>query len=269
VAPRAIYDLFRKGAASWSKNNAPRLGAALAFYTMLSVAPLLVICVSIAGLIFGAQNAQSRVVEQIQELVGRAGADAIQSVLLHSPASSGILAGIVGLITLLFGASGVMVELHDSLNLVWGVCSPFTGLRGMAQTRFLSFIMVLGIGFLLLVSLMLSAAIAAAGKFFGQFLPAPEGLLHLASLLVSFLVVTALFALLYKTVPDTHIEWRDVWVGAAVTSALYSIGKFLIGVYLGKAGVGSAYGAAASLVVFLVRNCRLWNGPNVRRATRE
>ena len=249
---RTIWDLFREGIAGWNRINAPRLGAALAFYTMLSMAPLLVICVSIAGLVFGAETAEGRVAEQIQDLVGPTGAQAIRSVVTHPGTASGVVAGIVGLGTLLFGASGVLVELQDSLNLVWGVKSPFAGLRGLVQSRFLSFAMILGIGFLLLVSLLMSAAIAAAGKFFGQFLPAPEMLLHLASIALSFLVITVLFALLYKIVPDTRIEWRDVWVGAAVTSALFSTGKFLIGFYIGKSGVGSAYGAAASLVVFLV-----------------
>ena len=154
---------------------------------------------------------------------------------------------------MLFGASGVFGELRDSLDAVWGVKSTSgSGLMGMVKYRFVSFAMVLGIGFLLLVSLVLSAGIAAAGKFFQGYLPMPEPLLHLTSSLVTFIAVTILFALLYKFVPDIHIEWRDVIIGAAVTSLLFSIGKFLIGLYLGKASVGSAYGAAGSLVVFIV-----------------
>jgi membrane protein len=252
VPLNTIWDLFREAIAGWNRINAPRLGAALAFYTMLSMAPLLVICVSIAALIFGAEAAEGRVAEQIQGLVGPTGALAIQSVVTHPDTASGVVAGIVGLGTLLFGASGVLVELQDSLNLVWNVKSPFAGLKGLVQSRFLSFAMILGIGFLLLVSLLVSAAIAAAGKFFGQFLPAPEVWLHLTGTALSFVVITVLFALLYKIVPDTQIEWLDVWVGAAVTSVLFSAGKFLIGFYIGKSGVGSAYGAAASLVVFIV-----------------
>ena len=145
-------------------------------------------------------------------------------------------------------------ELRDSLNLVWGVKGPRAArnLKGMIKFRFASFAMVLGIGFLLLVSLVLSAAIAAAGKLFGGYLPAPELVLHLGNIVFTFLAVTILFALLYKVVPDIHIEWRDVWIGAAVTSILFSVGKFLIGLYIGKASVGSAYGAAGSLVVFMV-----------------
>ena len=247
-----VGNLFRAAGDGWNRINAPRLGAALAFYTMLSTAPLLVICVSIASLVFGAKAAEGRVVEQVQELAGYAAGQALRSVLLHASKSTGAIAGIVGLVTLWFGASGVMVELHDSLNIVWGVRSRLTGIRGLLESRFVSIVMILGIGFLLLVSLLLSTAIAAAGKFFSQFLPAPEALLHLASTALTLLITTILFALLYKVVPDTRIEWEDVWVGAFVTATLFSIGKFFIGLYLGKAGVGSAYGAAASLVVFLV-----------------
>jgi membrane protein len=163
------------------------------------------------------------------------------------------VATVVGFVVLLVGASGVFGELRDSLNLVWRV-KPASqgGLMGMIKYRFFSFAMVLGVGFLLLVSLIVSATIAAAGKFFQQYLPISEGMLHLASSLAGFAIVTLLFALLYKLVPDVHVEWSDVWIGAAVTSLLFSVGKFLIGLYLGKASVGSAYGAAGSLVVFLV-----------------
>lgn len=218
---------------------------------MLALAPLLVICVTIAGMVFGATAAEGRVVEQIRDLAGPAGEEAMRSLLLHSTKSSGIIAGIVGLATLSFGASGMLVELQDSLNLVWGV-RPCAGLRGMVESRFFSFVMMLGIGLLLLVSLLVSAGIAAAGRLCAPFLPTPEGLLHLASFGLSWVMSTFLFAVLYKTVPATRIEWWDVWVGAAVTSTLFSIGKLLIGLYIGKAGVGSAYRAAASLVVFLV-----------------
>lgn len=249
---RQAGNLFRESLNGWNAINAPRLGAALAFYAVLSMAPLLVIFVAIARLALGAQVAQGRVVEQVGELAGYAAAHALQSVLLHASKSTGVIAGIAGLITLWFGASGVMVELHDSLNLVWSVPPRASSVRGMLESRAVSFLMILGVGFLLLASLLLSTAIAVVGKFFSGFLPAPEALLHLTSSLVSLAVTTVLFAMLFKVVPDTRIEWQDVWVGAAVTATLFSVGKFLIGFYLGKAGVGSAYGAAASLVVFLV-----------------
>lgn len=250
---RSVWDLIRRTASSWNDLNAPHLGAALAFYAIFSMAPLLIISVAIAGFVFGQQVAQGQILRQIQGLVGTAGAQAIQSILQHlSHTSSGVAATAVGVIVLLFGASGVFCELRDSLNAVWGVKTPGAGLKGMIRYRFFSFALVLSIGFLLLVSLVLSAALAAAGKYFGQFLPVPGPVLSAANLLISFVGVTILFALLYKIVPDIPIAWSDVWIGAAVTSVLFSVGKLLIGLYLGKASVGSAYGAAASLVVFLV-----------------
>jgi membrane protein len=251
---RTIKELIAATVSNWSAINAPRLGAALAFYTTLSMAPLLVFSIGIAGLVFGRPAAQGRIVAQIGDLVGPQGGAVIQGLLLDSSrTSSGFGWTVAGILMLLFGASGVFGELRDSLNLVWGVrTTGGGGLRAMVQYRFFSFAMVVGIGFLLIVSLLVSAAIAAAGKFFEQFLPAPEAMLHLGSTVISFLAVTVLFALLYKVVPDVRIEWQDVWMGAAVTSLLFSIGKFLIGLYLGKASVGSAYGAAGSLVVFLV-----------------
>jgi membrane protein len=249
---KQLGGLFREAADGWTRVNAPRLGAALAFYTMLSMTPLLVICVSIAGIVFGAQAAEGRIAGEIQNLAGPVGAQAIQSLLVHSAKFSGVLAALVGLVTLLCGASGVLVELQDSLNLVWGIRASAGGIKGLIESRFFSFLMVLGVGLLLLASLLFTAAVAAVGKFFSHFLPAPEIVLHLAGIVVSFLLSTGLFAFLYKVVPATRVEWRDVWVGATVTSTLFSIGKFLIGLYIGKAGVGSAFGAAASLVVFLV-----------------
>jgi membrane protein len=254
VNTKSIWQLLQGTIASWSNLNAPRLGAALAFYTMLSLAPLLVVCIAVAGLAFGREAAEGQIVWQIQSLVGVEGGQAIQSVLKSAAKpATGVVATVVGLLVLLFGASGVFGELRDSLNAVWGVKSNSgTNLIGMIHYRFVSFAMVLGIGFLLMVSLVLSAAIAAAGKVLGGYLPVPETVLHLVNTSISFIAFTMLFALLYKVVPDVRIEWQDVWIGAAVTSFLFSIGKSLIGLYLGKAGVGSAYGAAGSLVVLLV-----------------
>lgn len=250
----SVWDLIKRTASSWSDINAPRLGAALAFYTMWSIAPLLVLCLGIAGLVFGPEAAQNQIAAQIQNITGPTSGEAIQALLAHAAnPSHGIIAAVVGFIMLLFGASGVFGELRDSLNLVWGAKSTSgAGLMGMIKYRFFSFAMVLGVGFLLLVSLMVSAGIAAAGKLFQGYLPVPEAALHAVSMLVTFVIVTVLFALLYKLVPDVRIEWRDVWIGAAVTSLLFSLGKFAIGLYLGKASVGSAYGAAGSMVVFIV-----------------
>jgi membrane protein len=247
-----VKNLMAEAVDRWFKVNAPRLGAALAFYATLALAPLVVICISLVALVFGANQAEGRVAEQIRDLAGPAVQNALELLLLHSSKASGILAGAVSLVTLWFGASGVLVELQDSLNIIWDVKPKRTGFRALIHSRFLSFLMILGIGLFLLLSLLLSAAIAVAGKWFTQFLPAPAWLLHVATLAFSLLVSTGLFAAVYKTVPATRIEWRDVWVGGAVTAALFSVGRTIIGLYIGRAGVGSAYGAAASLVVFLV-----------------
>jgi membrane protein len=254
VTSKAVWKLIKDTASSWSEINAPRLGASLAFYTMLSIAPLMIVCIGIAGLAFGKDAAQGQIMAQLSGLIGMEGAQTVQTLVQHaSKPSSGIIATTVGVFLLLFGASGVFGELRDSLNTVWGVKPASTsGIMGFLRYRFVSFAMVLGIGFLLLVSLILSAAIAAAGTFFGSWLPASEWLLHAANTLFSLASITVLFALTYKLVPDVEIRWRDVWIGAAVTAALFTVGKTLIGLYLAVASVGSAYGAAGSLVVFIL-----------------
>src|SRR5215469_3591515 len=194
VTLKSVWELIKKTASSWSEINAPRLGAALAYYTMLSVAPLLVVCIGIAGLVFGHKAAQDQIAYQIQNVVGTQGSQAIQSLLANaSQPSQSLTATVIGFLVLLFGASGVFGELRDSLNLVWGAPSTSgAGLIGMVKYRFFSFAMVLGVGFLLLVSLVLSAAIAAAGKFFASYLPISEPMLQAGNSLFSFLVITAL-----------------------------------------------------------------------------
>ena len=249
-----FWAIFKDSCSNWNDINAPRLGAALAYYTILSLAPLLVLVVSIGGLIFGRKAAEGQLVWQFFDTIGTQGAQAVQAVLqsAHKPAA-GVFATIVGTLVLLFSASSVCAELRDSLNDVWGVrLQAASGLGGMLRYRFFAFAMVLGIGILLFVSLVVSALLAAAGKFITVMLPAPPELLQLLDVVLSLMVITILFALIYKIVPDVKIAWRDVWVGAAVTSVLFTIGKLLIGLYLGKASVGSAYGAAGSLVALLV-----------------
>jgi membrane protein len=248
----SVWSIIEETFSSWMDIRAPRLGAALAYYTLFSVAPLVVVVVGVAGMAFGREAAQGQILWQIRDMVGTEGAKVIQSLLAAAQKpSSGLFATGIGLLFLLFGASGVFIELRDSLNYLWGVKTPGSGVRGLVISRFFSFAMVLAVGFLLLVSLVLSAALAVLGKYLGGYLPMSEGLLHAVNLAISFIVFTALFALLYKVVPDLPVDWGDVWIGAAVTSLLFSLGKFLIGFYLGKAAVGSAYGAAGSLVVFL------------------
>jgi len=254
VTKHSLKELIQGVISKWSEINAPRLGAALSFYTMLSIAPLLVVSIAIAGRVFGEQAARGQIVWQIENLVGHDGGQAIQTMLEHAQKpGAGIVAGLVGILTLLFGASGVFLELRDALNLIWGIrAKQSSGVRAMVRDRFTAFAMVVGIGFLLMVSLLANAAITAAGNFFGGLLPVPEAILHTINIVVSFIGVTLCFALLYKVVPDARIEWRDVWMGAAVTAGLFTVGKFLIGLYIGKAALGSAFGAAGSLVVFLV-----------------
>jgi membrane protein len=254
VTAHSVWDLIKKTASSWNDVNAPRLGAALAFYTMLSTAPLLVLSIAIAGLVFGRQAAQGQIVTQLVSVVGRTGALAIQQLIENaSKPGVGYTAAGIGFLVLLWGASSVFGELRDSLNLVWGVKTPGgSGVMGFVRYRFVAFATVLGTGFLLLVSLLLSAALVATGKFLGGALPLPGWLLAFFNLIFSFVSITILFALIYKFVPDLYIEWRDVWIGAAVTSALFSLGKYLIGLYLGEASIGSTYGAAGTLVVFLI-----------------
>lgn len=245
-----LKDTFSK----WSTDKAPRLGAALSYYTVFSMVPLLVLTIAIAGLAFGQEAAQQSMMAQIESLVGPQSAAAIQQMLeIAQKPSSGIFASMIALGTLLLGASGVFAQLQDALNAVWSVePQAGRGIWGTIKDRFFSFMAVLGTGFLLLVSLALSAALAAIGKLFQGWLPGHEAVLHLANFVISFGVITLLFAMMFKLLPDAQVAWRDVWIGAGLTSLLFTIGKFLIGMYLGKVDVGSAYGAAGSLVILLV-----------------
>ncbi len=238
----------------WRRDKASRLAASLAYYTLMSLAPLVVIMVAIAGLVLGEKAAEGQIAEQIQGTIGPAGATVLQSILkqAHRP-ETGIVAGAVGLGILLISASGVFTELQDALNTIWEVPErPWSGIVAFVKERLLPFGMILGIGFLIFVSLLLSAAVEAVTHYIGSRLPIPPIVLHVVNFAVSFAVVTLLFAMIYDVLPDVRIPWSDVWTGAASTSLLFTIGKTLIGIYLGSASVGSAYGAAGSLVVFLV-----------------
>jgi membrane protein len=251
--PKDIYALLKSTYQEWSKAKVPRMGAALAYYTIFSLAPLLVIAISIAGIAFGDKAVQGGIVNQIQGLIGADAARAVQTMIqsAHKPANQAI-ASIIGLVVLFLGASGVFNEMQDALNEIWGIdTTAKTGIWNMVKARFLSFGMVLGIGFLLLVSLLLSAALAAVAKYVSGFLPVPAAVLHLADILFSIFFITVLFAMIFKVLPDVKIPWSDVWVGAIVTAILFTIGKFLIGFYIGKSVTASAYGAAGSLVVIV------------------
>lgn len=253
---REILNLSAESFSAWSRHKDSRLGASLAFYTLLSLTPILLVAFSIGGLVFGKSAAENGMMRQVQDLIGPQGAAGIQALLAGTHhTGQGIIATVLGLITLLLGASGALLELRDALNTIWEVPQPQTTNLGsillIIKQRLFSFALVLAIGFLLLVSLVVNAWLAAAGAFFAGFLPAPEIVLHVADAVVSFAVITALFAAIYRIMPDVHLEWRDVWFGSAITSLLFTVGKFLIGIYLGRASFASTYGAAASVVVVI------------------
>ena len=252
-----VKSLFIDSFDEWSRQKAPRLGASLAFYTLLSLAPLLIVVVSVVSLVFGQSAAQHGIVHQVRMLVGPQGALATEALLEGSRnATHGVIATAVGLLTLLFGASGVLIELRDALNTIWEVPTSPAGrlnrITGFVKERLLSFAIVLSMGFLLVVSLAVSAWIAALGALSASVFPAEEAVLHVLNFLISFGVITGVFAAIYKIMPDVRIEWHDVIPGGAATSLLFAIGKLLLGLYLGKASFASTYGAAASLVVLVV-----------------
>jgi membrane protein len=254
MKPREIWATVKDSAKDWSEDNASRLAAALAYYSLLSLAPLMVIVVSISGFFLGAESARGRVAGELGAIVGGPAAQGIQSVVqsAHSPAA-GALSTIVGVVTLFVGASGVFGELQSSLNTIWEVKpKPGRGIMGEIKARFVSFTMVLGVAFLLLVSLVLSAVLSNIGSTFSHVLPGGEALWQAINFVFSLAVITLLFALIFKYIPDAKVEWKDVWLGALVTAVLFTIGKFLLALYLGKAAVGSAYGAAGSLIALVV-----------------
>jgi membrane protein len=253
VKLRGIWPLLKQTYAEWDRHQAPKLGAALSYYTVLSLAPLVIVVLAVLGLALGRETARGEIIGQLQSMLGDQGARAIQTVITNADKpATGTLAGILGLITLFIGASGVFGELQDSLNRIWDApAKASSGIVSMIRQRFLTFGMVLAIGFLLLVSLVISVAISAASAFLSGVIPILPFVLEGINLLISLGIVSVLFALIFRFLPDERVPWRDVWLGAFVTSLLFTIGKFLIGMYLGRASVGSAYGAAGSLVIVL------------------
>lgn len=253
---RDLPGMLKEAFTDWKDDGAPRLGAALAYYTIFSLAPLVLIAVAIAGLAFGKEAAEGRIVDEIGGMLGEAGARAIQGVVENaSRPASGVLATVMGLAALLFGASGAFNELRQAMNTVWEVPDrEGGGIKALVKDRILSFAMVLFIGFLLLVSLVLSAGLSALGETMGGFVSEKLRLLEIVNTVVSLGVVTVLFAMIFKYLPDATpaVAWKDVWAGAFMTAVLFTIGKAGIGLYLGRGAVGSAYGAAGSLLVILV-----------------
>jgi len=237
----------------WLDDDALRLGASLAFYTVWSIGPLLLVVVSIAGLAFGRAAAQGDVVASLRGLVGDAGAQSIQEAIVHANDSGHtVLANIVGIAALLFAASGVFGELKSSLNIVWDVTPKPGSFWLTIKQRFFSLTMVLGTGFLLLVSLILSAALSAIGSRFHDKIPGGEAVWHVVHIAFSVGITAVVFTLMFKVIPDAKIAWKDVWLGGFATAVMFSAGQVLIGLYLGKTSVGSAYGAASSLMIVLL-----------------
>ena len=250
-----LWALFKESWNAWSTDKAPRLGAALAYYTTFSLAPLLVIVIAIAALVFGQEAVQGKIVAEIGGLIGTESSSAIQTMIekARTPAT-GVLATILSVITLLLGATGVVGELKDTLNTIWHVePAPEMGLLRTLKTRLASLAFVLGVGFLLLVSLVISTVLSALNGFFSHLFSSPWILhvLQVVNIVVSLGVITVLFAMLYRFLPDTEVSWHDVWIGAGTTALLFVISKFLLGLYLGRSSIGSAYGPAGALVLIL------------------
>ena len=252
---RALFDLCQRAFNSWSNDYAPSMGAALAYYTLFSLAPLLLLVIAIAGLVFGVDAARGQVVAQLGGLIGPEGATAVEGLLKSAsePAKS-TTASLISVVTLIIGATSIFAELQSDLDRIWrapDVAKP-SGLWGLLRTRLLSFGLIVSIGFLLLVSLVVSAGLAALGTWWGAWFGGWVTALQLVNQVISLLFVSALFALMYRILPSVRVGWQDVWHGAIATGVLFTIGKFAIGMYLGKAGVSSGFGAAGSIVVLLV-----------------
>jgi membrane protein len=251
---RDLFQLLKDSFQQWQADNAVRLAAALSYFTIFSIAPLLILVIAIAGAVFGQEAARGQIDNQIEGLVGREGADFVQEMIQNaSRPASGTLAAVISMVTLVLGAVGVFWQLQDALNTIWGVVlKPQIRLLDQIRYRLFSLTLVLALGFLLLVSLVISAVLGTIAAWLNATFPGAVGVLQGINLVLSLTVVTLIFGLLYKYVPNVKIAWRDVWIGAFVTALLFSIGKYLIGLYLGQSGITSVYGAAGSLAILLL-----------------
>jgi len=252
---KVIWILLKETVAEWQKDKAAILAAALAYYTVFSLAPLLILVIAIAGFAIGQEAAQDRLIGEVQNLIGAEGAASVQSLIQNSyQPKSGILPSILAIATLIFGATTAFAQLKEALNIIWEV-EPHQqrgGVIGFILTRVFSFLMVLGIGLLLLLSLVLSALLTGISNWLEQWLIIPAFVWQLGDLTISFALVTLLFAQIYRFLPDVKIAWSDVWIGSAITAGLFTLGKGAIALYLGRSTVGSAYGAAGSFVIILL-----------------
>lgn len=252
---KRFYDLAKKAVNAWLDDYAPSMGAAIAFYTVFSMAPLVIIVIAIAGFFWSREAVQGQLFQQVAAMVGADGAKAVESVVQGAQTpTQGIIATAVSVAVLLVGSTTVFAELQSALDRIWEVPAEknVSGIWNTIRARLLSFGLVLALAFLLIVSLLVSAILSAMGSWAANLLPAWEILLHAINIVVALAFTTALFAMIYRFMPRASVAWRDVWIGAFVTSLLFEIGKFLIGVYVGKASVASSYAAAGSLVVVLI-----------------
>jgi membrane protein len=252
---RDISDLLRSAAVNWVEDYAQSMGAALAFYTMFSIAPLLLIVISVAGFAFGEEAARGEIYEQLEDLLGLPGAAAVEELLESASKPGGsVVATLFGALLLFIGATSVFAELQDAFDRIWRAPARAgtAGLWNVVRVRIVSFGMILGIGFLLMVSLVFSAGMAALSAQWDPLFAGWTTVARTLDVTISILLASAVFAMIYKAMPRVRIDWKDVWIGAAVTSLLFIAGKYLIGTYIGRSSISSGFGAAASLVVVLL-----------------
>ncbi len=248
ILPIVLYYAFRE----WQRDNVVELGAALAYYTVFSIAPLLVIVIAVAGLVFGREAASGEIFAQFQSLIGADGAHALEvAVQSASRPATGTVAMIVGIVSLLLGSAAAFNQLRRSLNRIWHVEPVHVGWRNAVRTNLLSFAMVFSVGFLLMATLVVSAALAALGRWAGTFPIGFVGLIQFGNAVLSLGIITLMFAMMYRFLPDIHIGWSDVWIGAGITSLLFVIGKEIISFYITRTRFGAAYGVAGSILVVL------------------
>ncbi len=251
---RPVWDLLSETYKEWRKDNAQTLGAALAFYTTFSMAPLLIIVIAIFGVILGKETVQVEILRRAQELIGAQGAAAVKMMIgaAYRP-GTGLAATIIGILVILVGSTSALVMLTHSLNIIWGAnLNAKAPIWNLIKERLLSFAMILVIGLLLVLSLLLSIVLSFLTGFFQNLLPVPPFFIEVCDFVLSFLLITLLFAVVYKVLPNVKIAWADVWVGSAITALLFTLGKFLFGMYLARSSIRSAYGAASSLAIILM-----------------
>jgi membrane protein len=252
---KQMWELVKESFSAWSSDYAPSMGAALSYYTLFSIAPLLIIVISIAGLFFGVDAVRTVIFDQLNALMGEEGAEAVQDMVANaSDPGTGAVATIISIIGLLIGATTVFNEIQNDLDRIWRApaAEQSSGIWNLLRTRLLSFGMILGVAFLLAVSLVLSAALSLIGKWWDGWLGGWEVVAHVLDVVVNLGLLTIVFALIYKKIPRVEVSWHDVWIGAAVTAVLFTIGKIAIGLYLGKSDVTSSFGSAGSLVVLMI-----------------